>query len=178
MNLRKILLSNKINNIVLLLLGLFLCMFPAESINITGYVIAGVLCVGGLSNFIYFLLNRDERVRMDYLYLILSLIIFIIGIYTFINPTWIVTVINVFIGALIIVYSVINIINLFKFKVKDIYFWLFLVISVLILVLGIIAIINPLELASLIVRLEGLSLIVDTIITIIIMNRLSKMLLN
>ena len=51
-----------------------------------------------------------------------------------------------------------------------------MIITFLILILGIIAIINPIKVASIITRLEGISLIFDAIMSLLIIKKYTKLL--
>lgn len=163
-------------NITLILFGLVLLIFPIESISIASKIIAGIFIVAGLSNIIYFFVDSDIKSKMDTIYFVISLIAIGIGIYTFIKPTWLVTTINVIVGIILIISSVNNLRYLFKYKIKNNLWWFFLIINIIILILGIVAIINPIEVASIIVRLEGISLIFDGIMSLFIMRRMTLML--
>ena len=173
---KKIFKDKIILNIALILFGLVLLIFPLESISITSKIIAGIFIVAGLSNIIYFFVDGDVKDKMDTIYFVISLIGIGIGIYTFINPTWLVTTINVIVGIILLISSVNNLRYLFKYKTKNNLWWAFLVINIIILILGIVAIINPLEVASLITRFEGISLIFDGIMSLFIMRRMTLML--
>ena len=163
-------------NITLILFGLVLLIFPIESISIASKIIAGIFIVAGLSNIIYFFVDSDIKSKMDTIYFVISLIAIGIGIYTFIKPTWLVTTINIIVGIILIISSVNNLRYLFKYKIKNNLWWFFLIINIIILILGIVAIINPIEVASIIVRLEGISLIFDGIMSLFIMRRMTLML--
>ena len=55
--------------------------------------------------------------------------------------------------------------------------WIYFSISTLILILGIIVIANPLFLAKVLTRLEGISLIIDTLTTLLLTRRIKKVLM-
>ena len=103
---KKIFKDKIILNIALILFGLVLLLFPLESISITSKIIAGIFIVAGLSNIIYFFVDGDVKDKMDTIYFVISLIGIGIGIYTFINPTWLVTTINVIVGIILLISSV------------------------------------------------------------------------
>ena len=73
-------------------------IFPIESISIATKIIAGILIAAGLANIIYFFIDKDIKSRMDTMYFLLSLVGIGVGIYTFLNPMWLVTAINVVVG--------------------------------------------------------------------------------
>ena len=173
---KKIFKDKIIINIALILFGLVLVIFPIESISIATKIIAGILIAAGLANIIYFFIDKDIKSRMDTMYFLLSLVAIGVGIYTFLNPTWLVTAINVVVGVVLIISAINNLRYLFKYTIKNYLWWIFTVISFIILILGIIALVNPIEVASLITRLEGISLIFDAIMSLMIMRRFTLML--
>lgn len=169
--LKKLYKDKIITNIALLLFGIVLLVFPIESISIASKVIAVIMIVAGLSNIIYFFIDKDIKTKMDTMYFLLSLLAIGVGIYTFIKPTWLVTVINIFVGIILIISAINNLRYLLKYTVKNYLWWIFTSLNVIILVLGIIALVNPLEVASIITRLEGVSLIFDAVMSLLIMKR-------
>ena len=173
---KKIFKDKIIINIALILFGLVLVIFPIESISIATKIIAGILIAAGLANIIYFFIDKDIKSRMDTMYFLLSLVGIGVGIYTFLNPTWLVTAIDVVVGVVLIISAINNLRYLFKYTIKNYLWWIFTVISFIILILGIIALVNPIEVASLITRLEGISLIFDAIMSLMIMRRFTLML--
>ena len=168
---KKIFKDSIITNIALILFGLVLLIFPLESIAIASQIIAGIFIIAGLSNIIYFFIEKDNKTRMDTIYFLLSLIAIFIGIYTFINPTWLVTLINVLVGIILVISAINNLRYLFKYRIKNYLWWVFTIISFIILILGVIVIINPIEVASIITRLEGISLIFDAIMSLLIIRQ-------
>ena len=63
---------------------------------------------------------------------------------------------------------------MFKYSIRNYLWWFFTVVSFVILILGIVAIINPIEVASVITRFEGLSLIFDAIMSLFIMKKFAN----
>ena len=173
---KRILKDKVISTISLLLFGLVLLFFPIESISVASQIIAGILIIVGLSNIIYFFIDNGSKTKMDTIYFIGSLIIITVGIYTFLRPTWLVATINIVVGILLIISAVNNLRYLFKYTVKNYLWWIFTIINIIIIILGIIAVFNPIEVASIITRLEGISLIFDAVMTLLIINNYTKLL--
>ena len=175
---KKVYKNKVVSNIILLIFGLLLLIFPVESISIVTKIIASILILIGIINIIYFFVDKDLKTRMDTLYFILSLIGIGVGIYTFIKPLWLVTTLNIIVGLILILTALFNIKYLFKYITKNTLWWVFMVISALILVLGLVAIINPVEVASFITRLEGLSLLFDAIMSLLILKKYNNLLIE
>ena len=173
---KSLLLNKNVHIIASLLIGVLLLAFPEESLNIAGYIITSIVFLVGLFFVLRLFINKSYQSKLDIFYFILGIILIILSISIFLNPTWIITAINVVVGFLLVVNGLSNLINIVKDK--DGVWWIFAAISFLILVLGIVVIINPLGLAKLIVSLEGLSLISDTIITFLITRRMKRFLIE
>lgn len=175
---KSLLLNKNVHIIASLLIGVLLLAFPEESLNIAGYIITSIVFLVGLFFVLRLFVNKSYQSKLDIFYFILGLILIILSISIFLNPTWIITAINVVVGFLLVVNGLSNLINILYLKDKDGVWWTFAAISFLILVLGIVVIINPLGLAKLIISLEGLSLISDTIITFLITRRMKRFLIE
>ena len=171
--------NSTLNLIILFATGLLLLIFPKESLNIACYLIASVLMLAGASYIIKIIKNKGIDTNKDLLFLIFSVIMIGVSITIFVDPTWIIRTINILIGVLLIINSSMNITNLFKFK-KDrtISWWIFLAFIITIFILGIMIIIDPTFLTLIIVRLEGFTLIFDTLLTFILTMRVNKLLLE
>ena len=168
--------NSTINLIVMFIIGLLLLIFPSESLNIACYLIASMLMLGGISYIIRIIKNKTIETNGDLISIILSIIAIAVSITIFIDSTWIIRVINVIIGIILVINSILNIISLFKFK-KDrtTSWWIFLVFITIVLVLGIMVIINPEFLAHIIVRLEGATLSISTLLTLILSYKVKKL---
>ena len=170
--------NSTVNAVICLILGLCLLLFPIESLSIGGYLIASILMISGLAYIIKIIKNKGVETNGDIIYLLFSIAFIIISISIFIDPTWIIRLINIVVGIVLIISSLMNLLDLLKYK-KDrtTSWWIYLVLVILVLILGIVIIINPLFLASIITRLEGAFLIINTIITILLARRVKNYLL-
>jgi len=169
--------NSNINAIIFLILGLLLLIYPIESLNIGGYLIASILMLSGLSYIIRIIQNKGIETNGDIIYLIVSVLFIALSISIFVDPTWIIRMINVLVGIILIVNSIMNLINLFKYK-KDrtTTWWIYTVLTSIIFVLGVVVIINPLFLVNIITRLEGATLIINSLMTLLLTRRISKLL--
>lgn len=170
--------NSSVNAVIFLLLGLLLLIFPIESMNIGGYLIASILMLLGIGYLIRLYKERPNLTNGDIIYLILSLVSIAVSISIFIDPSWIIRAINILVGLLLIISSLMNLKNILSFK-KDrtTSFWIYVSLIVFILIIGIVIIINPLWLAKIIVRLAGTALILDTLITIFLTKKVSNYLM-
>ncbi len=168
--------NSNVNAFIYLLLGLLLLIFPIESVNIFGYLIASILMLGGIGYLIRLYKNKPNLTNGDIIYLIISVASIAISISIFIDPTWIIRVLNVLAGALLIINGTMNLINILKFKdSRTRSWWIYLSFIILIIILGVLVIINPLGPIEIIFRIAGALLIIDTIITLILTRKVNKM---
>jgi len=169
--------NSNVNAFIFLLLGLLLLIFPVESMSIGGYLIASILMLGGIGYLIRLYKEKPNLTNGDIIYLIISIAAITISITIFVDPTWIIRVLNILVGVLLIISGFMNLINILKFKEnRTTSWWIYTSFIILIIILGIVVIINPLFLAKIIVRIEGALLIIDTIITLILAKKVNKLL--
>ena len=170
--------SSKINHIiysiVFLIIGLILIIWPNESLNIGAKVIAGIFILGSGIYILRFLTNKEEKFSSDYFFLISSLVLIGISIFVFIDSDWLIKVINIFVGIILIISGISNIGNVVMVRKNDKIWWAFSILPLLILICGIIIIINPTSLTDLITRIEGISLMIEGITTLVVTHRISK----
>lgn len=166
-NLKKFFRDEMVLALLLMIVGIILVFFPIESLSFTSTAIAILVSIGCLGNLIYFFIDKGPKVKMDTIYFILCLVGLSFGIYTFFKPTWLVTVLNVIVGLVLLVCAGNNLRYLFKYTNKNTLWWVFMGLNILIIILGVISLVNPLQLASTIIRLEGISLILAGIMSLL-----------
>ena len=170
--------NSGVNSLILLILGLLLLFFPIQSLSIGGYVIASVLLLLGLGYIIRIIINKGIETNGDIINIVFSIAFIILSISIFIDPTWIIRMINIIVGILLIITSTMNLLNILKFtKDRTTSCRIYLSLIILVFLLGVIVIINPLFLEKVIVRLEGISLVIGSIITILLTRKVEKNLL-
>ncbi|MBQ6285871.1 MAG: DUF308 domain-containing protein [Bacilli bacterium] len=178
MNYKMLKWNSSINALIFLLLGLLLLIFPIESISIGGYLIASILMLGGIGYLIRIYKERASLTNRDIIYIILSIVAIGVSISIFVNPTWIIRVINILVGLILLISGLINLNNILKFrKNRTTSWWIYISLIGIIVLLGILIIVNPLWLAKVITRLAGVALIIDTLITMLLTKKVSKYLM-
>ena len=169
--------NSTLNLIVLFVVGLLLLIFPIESLNIACYLIASMLMIAGATYIIRIIKNKKIETNGDFISIVLSIVAIAVSITIFIDPTWIIRVINIIIGLFLIINSSLNLANLLKFrKNRTSSWWIFLSFIIIIIILGIIVIVNPEFLEKVVVRFEGATLIINTLITFILSLKVKKLL--
>ncbi len=170
--------DSKINTIIFLLLGIFLLFFPELSMNTASYLIASVLMIMGVNYLIKIYSNKDTLTNGDIIYIIISIASIAISISIFISPLWIINLINILLGIILILSSLINLKNILSFRKNRTKSWWFLLsLTILILIAGIIVVAKPELLANIIVQIAGATLIVNTISSFFLSRKINKYLL-
>ena len=171
---KKIFLNNFLVSLLCLVLGLAFLIWPDEILNASAKIIATIMLVSASINIILYAFSNEERSSSDIFYLLISLIIIGMAISIFIKPTWIITSISIFIGVVLILNSIGQISSVLSNRSLIRNWGYFIIIPVLAIIAGAILIINSSEVASLLMRITGISLIINTISTWVIMIRLKK----
>lgn len=178
MNYKMLKWNSSVNALIFLLLGLLLLIFPIESISIGGYLIASILMLGGIGYLIRIYKERASLTNGDIIYIILSIVAIGVSISIFVNPTWIIRVINILVGLILLISGLINLNNILKFrKNRTTSWWIYISLIGIIVLFGVLIIVNPLWLAKVITRLAGAALIIDTLITMLLTKKVSKYLM-
>ena len=169
--------NSGVNVFIFLLLGLLLLIFPIESLSIGSYLIASILMLGGIGHLIRIYKNKGIETNQDIMYLLFSIVSIGVSISIFIDPTWIIRAINIVVGIILIVSAFMNLSGLLNYtKNRTTSWWLFFSLLIIVFILGILIIVNPLWLASIITRLEGATLVINALITIVLTKKTEKLL--
>ncbi len=167
--------NSLINLIIFFALGLLLLIFPIESLSIGGYLIASIFMLAGAGNLIRVFKNKGIETNGDIFYVVFGIALIACSIYMFIDPTWLIKLINVVIGIIIVLASIMNFMNLIQYrKNRTTSWWIYLSLVILILILGVVVILKPLFLAEIITRLEGATLCVNSIVTVLLKRKIDK----
>ena len=170
--------NSGINVFIFLFLGLLLLIFPIESLSIGGYLIASILMLAGAGHLIRIYRNKGIQTNADIINILFSILAIGISISIFIDPTWIIRAINIVVGIVLILSSVMNLMSLMQYtKNRTTSWWLFFSLLVLVFILGVVVIANPLFLAKVITRLEGAFLIINAILTLTLAKKTEKVLM-
>ena len=166
--------NSTVNSIIFLALGILLFLFPVLSLSIGGYLIASILMLLGGGYLIRIIQNKGIETNGDIIYIVISIAFIVLSITIFVDPTWIIRMINIIVGIFLVISSLMNLLSLLKFtKDRTTSWWIYFSLVILILILGIVVIIDPLFLAKIITRLEGITLIVNSLITILLTKKVN-----
>lgn len=162
--------------IIYLILGVVLLLFPNQTLNMATRIIALAIIVLAALYIVMFIMKKEEKFSSDYFYLILSIVGIGVAISMLVSPTWIIAVINIVVGIILIVNGIGNLSTTIRIRKNDRIWWAFSIVPIITFVLGFIIMANPLGMASFMTRIEGISLIADSVSTWLIIYRLNKFL--
>ena len=87
-----------------ILFGLCLALMPVETVNVLCKVVFGLVLIGaGVYHILIFVLEKDNSTILD---LFSGVIVLVIGIFLFMNPTVVVKLLTLMLGAFILVDSI------------------------------------------------------------------------
>ena len=87
--------NSLLNALIFFALGLLLLIFPIESLSIGGYLLASIFMLVGIGSFIRIIQNKGIETSADIFYIIFGIALIAVSISIFIDPTWIIRLINV-----------------------------------------------------------------------------------
>lgn len=96
-----------------LLLGLILALRPSAVIDIMAYVLGAILIVGAITQMAN-LLTAHRLYRIPFLYWISPLLIFLVGLMSFVKPEWIAGAPLLVLGWCLVLYGVTEVVNAVK----------------------------------------------------------------
>lgn len=150
----------KITSILYVIFGLIMLLLPGVIIDSFGLVIGAFCLFIGVSQiYAYNISNYNVSKNVN---LVLGIVLILFGIYIFINPKFVTSIIPIIVGVLIIVnafgkLSQLVLIKKSGFDINNIN----LIINIVFLILGCILIFNPLKSIELLLRIVGIILLID-----------------
>ena len=152
-------------------LGVLLVIWPATVITVLARVIAIILMVSGIVSLIPRLMDEVK----SYTSIIVSLLITLIGLWMFLSPQAVASIIPIAIGVLLVVHGVQDLsLALEGKKTKAHNWWSIPLMAILNIVLGVLCICNALGLVKLGMILIGIMLIYDGLSDMFIVHKVNK----
>ena len=151
-----------LSSIIFLIIGIILAFFPAISLSIISYSIAGILIVFGIS----FMVEQTKSIFWGSFSI--GIVALILGIIILISPSFLTNVIPIFLGIMIILSGIYKINITINIKNAGNNNWIFsLIIAILNIICGIFLLLNPSFGAITITSLIGITLIIYSVSDII-----------
>lgn len=141
-------------------LGAVLLIWPEKTIDIFCKVLAVGLVIMGVMNLVSYFMNRSVHPFAG----ALGLIVVLVGIWVFIRPESIVSLVPIVIGVILFVHGVQDLKLAFETKSNGYQkWWSMLIIAAISLVFGVLCIVNAFVMAKLALQFIGIALIYDGI---------------
>lgn len=149
-----------------ILFGLCLALMPVETVNVLCKVIFGLVLIGaGVYHIVIFVLEKDNSTMLD---LFSGVIVLVIGIFLFMNPTVVVKLLTLMLGAFILVDSIWMLRGSLKLKKRKQGVWkAFLVESLIFIGLGVLILVNPFSEIKMVVQVSGCIFVANGVLDII-----------
>ncbi len=152
-----------------LLLGIFFVVRPGVTLTTIGIIFSIVMLIVGIINICSYL-SEKNFIGIQKNGLAYGLILCILAIYFLIRPDFMAGLIGFIIGFMIIIAGITqlqNAVDLLHFKNKN---WIFMLVSaVILIILGIIALVNPFETEVMLIRTTGIFIVISAVIKLISM---------
>ena len=149
-----------------ILFGLCLALMPVETVNVLCKVVFGLVLIGaGVYHILIFVLEKDNSTILD---LFSGVIVLVIGIFLFMNPTVVVKLLTLMLGAFILVDSIWMMRGSMKLKKRGQGVWkAFLVESLIFIGLGVLILVNPFSEIRMTVQISGCIFVANGVLDII-----------
>lgn len=154
--------------VVTALVGLFLLIYPADTLNLVIAVIGGALLLLGVIGIVSYFLpkNRDKRDVRD---LVSSVAEAIVGVLFLTNMSFVLSLFPVIFGILVALQGIVYLFASLRMKKANNEYWkLGLALSLVMIAFGVVVFANPLSSQAAMVRLEGIALIYNAVSGLII----------
>ena len=166
----KDLLKNElVTDIVLLVVGIILTIWPNETLNVAVNLVGSVVCLFGVINIIMWFSNKG-----NYSTLFVGILTLVIGIFVIIRSNDIISIMHILLGIAVLADGITNLKSLYDVK-SDSKSWKALFISAIITtLLGLLLIFRPLFIADMVIRIGGIIMILCGLEGLLIMRKTKR----
>ncbi len=166
----KDLLKNElVTDIVLLVVGIILTIWPNETLNVAVNVVGSVVCLFGVINIIMWFSNKG-----NYSTLFVGILTLVIGIFIIVRSNDIISIMHILLGIAVLADGITNLKSLYDVK-SDSKSWKALFISAIITtLLGLLLIFRPLFIADMVIRIGGIIMILCGLEGLLIMRKTKR----
>jgi len=155
-----------IYSIVFILIGLLLFLDPAGFVELISYMIGMLLLIIGTNNVLNYSRNRDLAVNKTLL--VVGVILFIVGIFLIVKPTFIGKIVPSIIGVCLIIKAIEKLMYLSYISDKNSEQYMISLISgIIIMIAGIFLLFNPLSGTLIVTQIIGVIIVVYSVMDII-----------
>ena len=153
--------------VVIALVGLFLVIYPGDTLNIVVGVFGGALLLIGLIGIVSYFLPKNKNSR-NVIDLVISIVEVIVGLIVVSNIGFVISLFPIFAGVIIAAQGVLYLISALRMKSDNNSWKLGLVLSLVMIAFGILIFANPFATQAALVRLAGIALIYNAVSGLII----------
>ncbi len=159
-------LSKILSLIVVALVGLFLVIYPGDTLNIVVGVFGGALLLIGVVGIVSYFMHKNNRNLFD---LVVAIVEAIIGLIVITNIGFVISLFPIFAGVIIALQGVLYLISTLRMKSNNNDSWkLGVVLSLIMIAFGVLVFANPFATQATLVRLAGVALIYNAVSGLII----------
>ena len=157
------------NNIVLLLVGVILTIWPDESLNVAVNLVGSVILLFGAVTLVMNFVNKSSNIS-----LFIGILSLLVGLFIIVRSETVISIMHILLGIAVLADGLSNLKTLMDFK-NDNKMWKALLISAIITsLLGIILIVKPFFIAKMVTRLGGIFIIISAIQGLFITYKIKK----
>lgn len=150
-----------------MLLGLALLLWPEVSLRLVCYLFGAVILVKGLLS-IWSYVRAAERDFFDYFTLAFGVAASALGVFLFLEPDTVVSILPMLVGLYVIVDGVVRLQSAFELRARGYAnWWSFLILAGLSAALGVLMVANPFSTVQLLVMAIGVILLVEGALSLI-----------
>lgn len=163
-----------IYSILFAIIGLLLFIDPAGFVVLVSYLIGILLLIVGTSNVLNYSKNRDLAVTKTLL--IVGVVLFIIGLFLILKPTFIGKIVPAVIGVCLIINALEKLMYLKYLEDKKSESYMISLISgIVIMIVGIVLLFNPLSGTLIVTQIIGVIIVIYSVMDIIEKMKYKKM---
>ncbi|MDC7278622.1 MULTISPECIES: HdeD family acid-resistance protein [Pseudobutyrivibrio] len=160
-----------ISGIISVVIGILLLVYPTESLTTISRVIAAIVILSG----IFVIISQVFEKGFNAMGIAVGGVLAIIGLWIFLAPGSIVSIIPIAIGVLLVVHGLQDLgLAIEAIKTKAPRPWLTFIIAIVTILLGAVCIANAFHLVEIATRLIGLMLIYDGVTDVFTVHKVNK----
>lgn len=158
------------NNIVLLVVGLILTIWPDESLNVAVNLVGSVILLFGVITLVLNFVNKSS----NSISLFIGILATIIGLFIIVRSATVISIMHILLGIAILADGLSNLKTLLDYKTGDKTWKVLFVSAIITSLLGVILIFKPFFIASMITRLGGIFIVISSLQGLLITYKIKK----
>ena len=157
------------NNIILLLVGLILTIWPDESLNVAVNLVGSVILLFGAITLIINFVNKSNTFS-----LFIGILAVIIGLFVIVRSDTVISIMHILLGIAVLADGLSNLKTLLDFKSDDKRWKVLFISAIITSLLGVILIFKPIFIAKMVTRLGGIFIMISSIQGLLITYKIKK----